>query len=516
MLDFNVMKISDDDILAPAQLRADSPVRPPRGSVLPGKRFANYIESPPRKQFAPGLRRPRLAACAKIGARPGRPSACAPARPLPAAKENPMNEPTIICPQCKTHIRLTESLAAPLIEATRSEYEQRLAAKDAEMAGRESALLDREKALSEARRQIDQQIADRVGKQLEIERAKVAAEETQRAKAASAAEIEQKDRAVRDLQELLAARELKLAEAQQMQAEFLKKQRELDDEKRELDLTVEKRIQAGLAEIRAQATREAAEGMRLKVAEKDQTIASMQRTIEELQRKAEQGSQQLQGEVQELELENILRARFPHDTIEPVPKGQFGGDTLQRVFSPAGVPAGTILWESKRTKSWSDSWLSKLRDDQRAAKAEICVLISQALPDNLETFDVKDGVWVAHPRLIAPLAAILRQSLIDLNTARLVTQGQQTKAEMVYQYLTGHRFRQRVGAIVEAFSSMSEDLDKERKVITKQWAKREEQIHRVITATTGMYGDLQGIAGKSIQEIEGLELAALNPADPAD
>ncbi len=420
-----------------------------------------------------------------------------------------MTQPTILCPNCKTEIPLTESLAAPLIEATRRQYEQRLAAKDDEITQRESTLRDKEKALADAKREMDRQIADRVGKELAAERVKLAAEEAQKAKAATAADIEQKDRALRELQEVLASREKKLAEAQQAQAALLKKQRELDDAKRELDLTIEKRVQAGLTDVREKARREAEETLKLKVAEKDQTIASMEKTIDELKRKAEQGSQQLQGEVQELQLESLLRAKFPYDTIEPVPKGEFGGDALQRVVSTAGVVAGTILWESKRTKNWSNGWLAKLRDDQRAAKAEISVIVSQALPAEVETFDVIDGVWVAHPRVITPLAALLRSSLLEVSAARLISQGQQTKAEMVYQYLTGTRFRQRVEAIVEAFNSMQEDLDKERKAIQKQWAKREQQLERVITATAGMYGDLQGIAGKSIQQVEGLELPAL-------
>jgi hypothetical protein len=235
----------------------------------------------------------------------------------------------------------------------------------------------------------------------------------------------------------------------------------------------------------------------------------MQLTIEELQRKAEQGSQQLQGEVQELELENLLQTRFPDDTIQPVPKGVFGGDIVQLVFSSAGIMAGTILWESKRTKSWSQGWLAKLREDQRKAKAEISVLVSHALPEGVETFDVIEGVWVAHPRLIIPIATALRNTLLEVSAARLINQGQQTKAEMVYHYLSGPRFRQRIEAIVEAFSCMQDDLDKERKSIMKQWAKRSAQIERVMNATVGMYGDLQGIAGKSLQEIEGLELRAL-------
>jgi hypothetical protein len=280
----------------------------------------------------------------------------------------------------------------------------------------------------------------------------------------------------------------------------------LDDAKRELELTVETRVQAGLTEVRSQAKREAEEGLKLKVAEKDQTIASMQQKIEELKQRAEQGSQQLQGEVQELELEQTLRAKFPHDTIEPVPKGEFGGDTLHRVGSPSGLMSGTILWETKRTKNWSNGWLVKLRDDQRTAKADLSVLVSHTLPEGIETFDVIDGVWITHPRCVLPVATILRHLLLQVSSTRIIAEGQQTKAEMIYEYLTGPRFRQRVEAIVEAFSCMQDDLDRERKAIMKQWAKRQEQIERVMGATVGMYGDMQGIAGKSLREIEGLEL----------
>jgi hypothetical protein len=420
-----------------------------------------------------------------------------------------MTEPTITCPNCKAEIKLNESLAAPLIEATRKQYEQQLAQKDSDIVIREQAMRDKEKQLADAKNKLDEQIANRVEEQLKNDRARITAEEAKKAKQMAAADLEQKTREVTDLQELLKSRETKLAEAQKAQAELIIKQRELDDAKRELELTVEKRIQEGLDVIRQQAKKEAEDEQKFKVMEKENTIVAMQKQIEELKRRAEQGSQQLQGEVQELELENLLRTKFPIDIIEPVPKGEYGGDILHRIIDTSGQLSGTILWETKRTKNWSDAWLTKLREDQRTAKAEIAVIVSQTLPKGIETFEIVEGIWVTHPRTALPLAVILRQSLLELATARQVSQGQQTKTEMIYQYLTGSRFRQRVEAIVEAFSTMHEDLDKEKKVIMKQWAKREEQIMRVMSATVGMYGDLQGIAGKSLQEIEGLEMQSL-------
>ncbi len=417
-----------------------------------------------------------------------------------------MPEPTITCPNCKTEIKLNESLAAPLLEATKRDFEQRLAQKDAETAKREAAIRDREAALAKAKDLMDEQVAEK----LKHQRSVIIAEEARKAKLALANDLEQKSKELLEIQGILKQKDEKLAEAQKVQADLLRKQRELDDAKRELDLTVEKRVQEGLTATRDQARKEAEESLKLKVMEKEQTILGMQKQIEELKRKAEQGSQQLQGEVQELELESLLAAKFPLDQIHPVPKGEFGGDTLQRVAGPFGQPCGTILWESKRTKNWSDGWLVKLREDQRQAKAELAVLVSQALPKDVDTFDLIDGVWVVHPKAAIPVAMALRHSLMEVAAARQAGEGQQTKMEMVYDYLMGPRFRQRVQAIVEAFTTMQEDLDKERKAIMKQWAKREEQIGRVMQATVGMYGDLQGIAGKSLQEIEGLEFPALD------
>ncbi len=169
-------------------------------------------------------------------------------------------------------------------------------------------------------------------------------------------------------------------------------------------------------------------------------------------------------------------------------------------------PCGTILWESKRTKNWADNWIAKLRDDQRKANADMALIVSNALPRSVHTFDHVDGIWVTETRCAIPVAIALRQSLIEIAAARQAGEGQQTKMELVYRYLTGPRFRQRIEAIVEKFSEMQSDLDKERKAMTRVWAKREAQIRGVIEATAGMYGDLQGIAGKALEEIDSIAL----------
>jgi hypothetical protein len=420
-------------------------------------------------------------------------------------KARAMTEPTLTCPSCRTEIKLTESLGAPLIEVTRRRYEDQLARKEAEVAGREAAIRDQQAQIAAARETIDAAVAAKVDE----ERGRIAAAEAQKAKRLVATDLDHKVKEIAELNQVLRQRDAKLAEAQQAQADLIKKQRELDDAKREMDLTIQKQVQAELGTVRDQAKQEAEAALTLRVREKEEQIASMQRQIEDLRCKAEQGSQQLQGEVQELALEALLRQKFPRDVIEPVPKGEFGGDLIQRVVGPAGQVCGSILWEAKRTKNWAVGWLGKVREDQRAAKADMALIVSHALPKGLQTFDQIDGVWVSEPRCAVAVAIALRESLIALSAARLAGEGQQTKMEVMYQYLTGPRFRHRIEAVVERFSDMQADLDRERKTMMRLWAKREEQIRGVVESTAGLYGDLQGIAGRSLLEIDGLELPLL-------
>lgn len=413
-----------------------------------------------------------------------------------------MNNPQIVCPNCKMQIPVTNALAEPLVADARRRFEQQLAAKEADFGRREAQLRQAQDELSKRGESIDAQVAAR----LKAERSSIAEIEAKKARLALADEITARDQELADLQQVLTTNSEKLAAAQRTQADMLRKERELEDAKRELDLTVERRVQDALANVRDKARLEAENALKNRVAEKEAQIASMQRQIEDLKRKAEQGSQQLQGETLELELEALLRASFPHDLIEPVLTGHAGGDLLHRVFGPGRQVCGTILWESKRTKNWSNDWLAKIRNDQRAAKAEISLIVSTTLPKGLENFGLIDNVWVAEPCFAVALATILRQWLIDLAGSRMAQEGQQTKMELVYSYLTGPRFRQRIDAIVERFTDMQQDLDRERKMMTRLWAKREEQLRGVLDSTAGLYGDLQGIAGRAMPEIESLDV----------
>jgi hypothetical protein len=411
------------------------------------------------------------------------------------------HEPHVVCPKCSHQIPLTESIAAPLLEAERRKFQEKLLERETEFARKSDELRKQQTDLAKAREGFEEQIKQR----LEAERQQVIATESRKAREQVANDLSAMKQQLAESQQLLEVRNHKLAEAQQAQADALRKQRELDEKTRELEITIEKRVQSSQAELVAKARQDASDELKSQVSRKDAQIDSLGRTVEELKRKLEQGSQQTQGEAFELELETLLRGKFPLDLVEPVAKGEVGGDIVQTVNGQVGSPAGVILWELKNTKNWSDAWLAKLRDNKRTAKADVALIVSTALPKGIETFDLVDGVYVAHPRCALPVALTLRQGLLEVANTRTTQAGQQCKAEQVYQYLTGTRFKQRVEAIVERFTEMRDEIDKERKFMTKAWAKREAQLGAMVDSTVGMVGDLQGIVGQAMPEIAAID-----------
>lgn len=245
----------------------------------------------------------------------------------------------------------------------------------------------------------------------------------------------------------------------------------------------------------------------LKLKEKEKQIDDLRQALDALKRKSEQGSQELQGEVLELDIQASLETRFPRDAIAPVPKGMQGADLIHDVRNAALEPCRRIVWEIKNTKAWQPAWLAKLRDDQRACGAAVAVLISVALPAEARGgFALIDGVWVTSLAASPALAVALREQLLQVAFARNAATGMQDKMQALYRYLAGDDFRHKVEAIVEAFSVMREQLDRERRAMERLWKERERQLDRIITSTAGMYGELRGTIGQAMQPIAALEL----------
>jgi hypothetical protein len=253
-----------------------------------------------------------------------------------------------------------------------------------------------------------------------------------------------------------------------------------------------------------EATKKAAEEQQYVIAQLKKQLTDATKAKDDLARKLEQGSQQTQGEVLELALEELLKAEFPHDEIVPVPKGVSGADIIQKVKDRSGRECGKIVWESKKTKAWSEGWIQKLKDDQREIKADLAVIVSVVLPEDVKGFVFRDGVWICDIKLAVALATALRINLESLTREKAMSVGKNEKMEVLYNYLTGVEFKQRVEAIVEAFSSMDEGLRKERMAYEKIWSEREKQIKKVMNNTIGMYGDLSGLV--TLPQIKRLEL----------
>ena len=311
---------------------------------------------------------------------------------------------------------------------------------------------------------------------------------------------------IKMMQDQLAETQKNLEDAQKIELEFRNKQRELEKEKQRLELDVARKVDEERNKIREETLQIATEGHKLKDAEKEKQLESMRKQIDGLKRKAEQGSQKIQGEVLEIELEEMLSQDFPFDVIEPVSPGIKGGDIVHTINTQSGKYCGKILWETKRTKTWNEKWIQKVKDDQRNAKADIAVIVSEALPDGFHHFRQIDGVWVTDIPSASSLALALRVILTKAANERRMQAGKEEKMEVVYGYLTGLEFKNRVEAIVETFISMKDDLEREKAVAQRHWAKREKNIGRVIANTVGMYGDLEGIAGAALPAIKMLEL----------
>ncbi len=285
--------------------------------------------------------------------------------------------------------------------------------------------------------------------------------------------------------------------------ELLDEKRTLKAKAQEMEIEVKKKIMQAEEKIKEETRIKIQEEFHLQDIQKDKKLQDALRQVEDLKSKMQQGSQQTQGESLELELEQKLKAEFPVDIISEVKKGVRGADLIQQVVDKLGRITGTILWESKNAK-WTDGWISKLKEDGRQAKADILVIASVNLPADKKSY--KDGVWITSINNFLDLAWALRFSLISTYHERVSNEGKDEKMKVLYQYLTGTEFKNRVEGIIESFSNLQNELEKEKRYFNVKWARQEKEIRKVIDHTHGMYGDLQGVIGKSLPEIETLKL----------
>jgi hypothetical protein len=393
--------------------------------------------------------------------------------------------------------------------AAERDWKVRMAAAQRDLAAKDAKLHDAEEAEIRARQL--QQRAEETVRQAELTIARRVEAEKERIALEARSEVERSWQAkFQAVEETLATKDIKLREAEQAEIKARQLKQHADEALRQAELTVARRLDEERTKVREAAMHERDDEHRLRLGEKDKQLDDMRKQIEELRRKGDRAAQQLVGDILEIDLQEVLSRAFPHDHFERVKKGQSGADLLQTVRTPSGQPCGRILWESKRTKSWSDAWLGKLREDQRGAKTDLAALITETLPDGVQNFEVIDGVWVSSIATMAPMASALRHGLIETARARVAAEGAGTKKDLVYGYLTGAEFRQRVRGMVEPIVEMRESLMKEKAMLTRQWSTREKQLERAMTNVAHMYGDMHGIVGNSLPAVEGLSFLALD------
>lgn len=396
----------------------------------------------------------------------------------------------ISCPNCGQSISIDEALSQQIEGKLKQEFE------DKEKNLRESLRQSFEK---ESQQQFE---AEKVSIEQKI-KAQVL-KENQAEKNASVEESKILAEKSKILEEQLADREAKLKEARQNELELIKEKQKLKDEQDSFELEKARQLAEERKQIEEDASKKATEAQQARIDQLNKQLSDATKAKDELARKLEQGSQQTQGEVQELVLEQLLRDEFIYDDVAPVGKGVNGADVIQTVKTVNGVICGTIIWESKKTKSWTEGWIQKLKDDQRSIKAEIAVIVTSTMPQNTSGIIYKDGVWVCDIKLAVSIAGLLRNTLHSVTKEKSLAVGKDEKMEILYSYLTGTEFKQRIETIVEAFSGMRNDLDREKIYFEKIWTQREKQIQKVIKNTVGIYGDLNGVV--QLQKIESLEL----------
>lgn len=403
----------------------------------------------------------------------------------------------IICPQCKTEISVDDVLHAQIETRIKEQYEADKLKYQAEIEAKETELNKRAESIEAIQKNADKLIANAVKEQI----AKRELEIQKQAKAEAEHDQKQKMEA---LQNQVTEKTNLLTKAREAQAQLMDEKQKLKDEKEAFEIEKRKQLEEARTQIKEEADKKAFDAYQTILAQKEKTLADALRANEELKRKIEQGSQQSQGEVAELNLEEELRKAFIYDEIAPVPKGIRGADIIQKVRSIGGKDCGQIIWEVKNTKAWSEGWIQKLKDNQREVHADVAIIISNVLPEGVKTFAPRDGVWVCDMHLAIPLALMIRDKLEAITREKGLAVGKNEKMEILYQYLTGVQFRQRIEAIIEAFSSMGQDIEKEKRYFTKKWAAQEMQIKKILTNTIGVYGDIDGMV--SLPKIPALEL----------
>jgi hypothetical protein len=405
----------------------------------------------------------------------------------------------IKCPNCGTTIDVQDVLAHQLEDQIKQQYQAELAAERKKFESQAEQLNKAKEAFAEQKRQQTEQFQEALQKQLRQER------QLLQDKIKRQLQEEQSD-LLAGLQKELNEKSEQVKELNKSKAEIERLKRESAEAKEAAKLEAQKELNAQLLEEKEKIRLAEEQRNELKFKELQKQLEDQKKLTAEMKRKQEQGSMQMQGEVQELAIEEWLESNFPLDTIDEIKKGARGGDCIQIVNTRTRQNCGTIYYESKRTKDFQPSWIEKFKADMRDKGADIGVLVTEAMPSDMDRMGLRDGVWVCTYEEFKGLSTALRESVIKLSLAISSQENKGDKMNMLYDFLTSNTFRMQIDAIVEGFTQMKKDLESEKRSMQRIWKQREKQIEKVVTNTIDMYGSIKGIAGNAIQSVQALEL----------
>jgi hypothetical protein len=404
------------------------------------------------------------------------------------------NNSTIQCPNCKHEFAIENALSQKIEDDIRAKYIKRFNEDKVKLDSEKSRLVAEAEALKLQAENQDRILEDR----LRLAKSQIKEEAIKKASGDMQVQLEMLNKELTEKSQML-------KESQVKELELMQKEKQIKEREESLKLDLEKQMNARQKEIEDRVKKSESERSDLKIKELEKKLADQVELAETMRRKAEQGSMQLQGEVLELALEELLRASFPFDTIEEVAKGTKGADCVQSVKNNVAQLCGKIIYESKRTKAFTNEWIEKLKLDMRAQQADIAVIVTEVLPKEMDGFGFKDGVWICRFSDVKALSYVLRDSLIKIYGALASQENKGDKMHMLYDYLTGNEFNQNLLAIMEGFVSLKDSITREKVQMEKMWKEREKQLEKVLLNTTQFYGSIKGIAGNAIGGIKLLD-----------
>lgn len=420
----------------------------------------------------------------------------------------------LTCPDCGCTIPITEALSHQLEEKIKHDFEEKLTTLEQE----KKRILEEQAKIKEetefAFKKKEQELLEKSRDYLTKQQEKLQQEFiSKEAKIKEDLLRESREKVSVELEDLKRQNEenrKRLEEQQKLELQLRQERREIEEKQKNMELDMMRRLDEEKQKMNLKLQEELGSKYKIQQLEYEKKLSDMQKALEDAQRKASASSERFRGEVQELNLEEVLRSNFIYDEIKEVPKGVLGADVLQEVRDNLGRSCGVIVWECKRTKAFNEDWITKLKDDVIRAKGNVAVLVTQTLPDDIKTFGYKNGVWVTDFNSYLELIMVLRMNMMELRRVEKLNEGKGEKMALVYNYLSSDEFRNKIVSLVETFKMMQDQLTQEKRAFQKQWSERERQLERMVGSTFSIVGDLQGVMGSSLPKIDGMDLPGLD------